>query len=61
VGHKGNETSVSDYVRNQGRANEYKQIHREDQLSLFDDLAGHERSGSILGVEQCLYWTATEP
>lgn len=38
VGHKGNETSVSDYVRKQGRKNEYKQIHRENQLSLFDDL-----------------------
>jgi len=38
VGHKGNKTSVSDYVRKQGRKNEYKQIHRENQLSLFDDL-----------------------
>lgn len=37
VGHKGNETSVSDYVRNQGRSKEYKKLY-ESQISLFDDL-----------------------
>ena len=36
VGHKGNEESVRNYVQNQGRAKEYKQLHREVQLSLFD-------------------------
>ncbi len=34
VGHKGNEESVANYVRNQGREQEYKIIHRE-QLMLF--------------------------
>jgi REP element-mobilizing transposase RayT len=36
VGHKGNEESVRNYVQNQGRGKEYKQLHRETQLSLFD-------------------------
>ena len=36
VGHKGNEESVKNYVQNQGRGKEYKQLHREVQLSLFD-------------------------
>jgi REP element-mobilizing transposase RayT len=34
VGHKGNEESVANYVRSQGREQEYKTLHRE-QLSLF--------------------------
>ncbi|MFA6342868.1 MAG: IS200/IS605 family transposase [Fibrobacteraceae bacterium] len=38
VGQKGNETSVSEYVRNQGREKEYKQLFRERQLSLFDTM-----------------------
>ncbi len=37
VGHKGNEDSVTDYVRNQGLEKEYKRIHKDDgQTSLFD-------------------------
>ena len=36
VGHKGNEESVRNYVQNQGKGKEYKQLHREVQLSLFD-------------------------
>ena len=36
VGHKGNEESVRQYVQNQGRGKEYKQLHREIQMSLFD-------------------------
>ena len=35
VGHKGNEESVRNYVQNQGKGKEYKQLHREVQLSLF--------------------------
>jgi len=34
VGHKGNEESVVNYVRSQGREQEYQMLHRE-QLSLF--------------------------
>jgi REP element-mobilizing transposase RayT len=34
VGHKGNEESVANYVRNQGREQEHQMLHRE-QLSLF--------------------------
>ena len=34
VGHKGNEESVANYVRNQGREKEYQILHRE-QLMLF--------------------------
>lgn len=34
VGQHGNEESVKNYVKNQGREKEYKQLHRE-QLSLF--------------------------
>src|SRR3990172_2957403 len=36
VGHKGNEESIRNYVQNQGKGKEYKQLHREVQLSLFD-------------------------
>jgi len=36
VGHKGNEESVRRYVQDQGREKEYKQLHRAEQLSLFD-------------------------
>ena len=36
VGYKGNEESVKQYVQNQGRGKEYKRLHREVQLSLFD-------------------------
>ena len=35
VGQKGNEETIANYVRKQGREEEYKQIHRE-QLELFD-------------------------
>lgn len=35
VGRSGNEEAVKNYVRNQGREKEYKQLHREQQLSLF--------------------------
>ena len=35
VGQKGNEQTIANYVRNQGRDAEYQQIHRE-QLALFD-------------------------
>ena len=35
VGQKGNESTIANYVRNQGRETEYKQLHR-GQLSLFD-------------------------
>jgi putative transposase len=34
VGKKGNETTIIKYVKEQGRTNEYEQLHR-DQLSLF--------------------------
>ena len=34
VGKHGNENTISNYVREQGRQNEYQQIHR-DQLTLF--------------------------
>ena len=34
VGHKGNEESIANYVRSQGRENEYQKLHRQ-QLSLF--------------------------
>jgi len=34
VGKQGNENSIAEYVKNQGRVNEYKQLHRT-QLSLF--------------------------
>ena len=34
VGKKGNETTIINYVREQGRTNEYEQLHR-DQLSSF--------------------------
>jgi putative transposase len=33
-GQKGNEESIANYVRNQGRENEYQKLHRE-QLTLF--------------------------
>jgi REP element-mobilizing transposase RayT len=36
VGQRGNEESIKAYVQNQGRAKEYKQLHRDEQLSLFD-------------------------
>ncbi len=36
VGQRGNEESIRAYVQNQGRAKEYKQLHRDEQLSLFD-------------------------
>jgi REP element-mobilizing transposase RayT len=35
VGQKGNEKTIANYVRNQGREAEYQQLHRE-QLVLFD-------------------------
>jgi len=35
VGQKGNEKTIANYVRNQGRETEYQQLHR-DQLALFD-------------------------
>jgi REP element-mobilizing transposase RayT len=35
VGQKGNEKTIANYVRNQGRETEYQQLHRE-QLALFD-------------------------
>jgi len=35
VGHKGNEETVRMYVKNQGIANEYKCLHKAQQLSLF--------------------------
>jgi putative transposase len=35
VGQNGNEKTISNYVRNQGREKEYQQLHRE-QLALFD-------------------------
>ncbi len=35
VGQKGNEKTIANYVRNQGRQTEYQQLHRE-QLALFD-------------------------
>ena len=35
VGQKGNEETIANYVRKQGREKEYKQLHRE-QLELFD-------------------------
>ena len=35
VGQKGNEETIANYVRKQGREEEYKQIHRE-QLELLD-------------------------
>ncbi|WP_321532788.1 IS200/IS605 family transposase [uncultured Desulfuromonas sp.] len=35
VGQKGNEQTIANYVRNQGREAEYQQLHRE-QLVLFD-------------------------
>jgi putative transposase len=39
VGHKGNEDSVTDYVRNQGLEKEYKRIHKDDgQTSFFEHL-----------------------
>ena len=34
VGKKGNETTIVNYVKEQGRTDEYEQLHR-DQLSLF--------------------------
>ena len=34
VGKKGNETTISKYVKEQGRTDEYEQLYR-DQLSLF--------------------------
>jgi len=34
VGKKGNEATIINYVKEQGRTNEYEQLHR-DQLSLF--------------------------
>ena len=34
VGQQGNENTIGEYVRNQGRGNEYKRLHRT-QLSLF--------------------------
>ena len=34
-GQKGNEQTIANYVRNQGREAEYQQLHRE-QLVLFD-------------------------
>lgn len=34
VGQKGNEETIANYVRNQGREQEYQQLHRE-QLTLF--------------------------
>lgn len=39
VGHKGNEDSVTDYVRNQGLEKDYKRIHKDDgQTSFFEQL-----------------------
>ena len=39
VGEHGNEKVITEYVRNQGRAgDEYKKIHDENQLQLFQDL-----------------------
>jgi len=39
VGEHGNEKVITEYVRNQGRAgDEYKKIHDESQLQLFQDL-----------------------
>ena len=35
VGQKGNEETIANYVRNQGREEEYQRLHRE-QLGLFD-------------------------
>jgi REP element-mobilizing transposase RayT len=34
VGKQGNETTITKYVKEQGRTNEYEQLHK-DQLSLF--------------------------
>jgi len=39
VGEHGNEKVITEYVKNQGRAgDEYKKIHDENQLQLFQDL-----------------------
>ena len=39
VGEHGNEKVITEYVKNQGRAgDEYKKIHDENQLKLFQDL-----------------------
>ena len=39
VGEHGNEKVITEYVKNQGRAGEeYKKIHDENQLKLFQDL-----------------------
>jgi putative transposase len=35
IGRHGNEEYLRNYVREQGREKEYKQLHREQQLSLF--------------------------
>ena len=35
VGQSGNEKTIAEYVKKQGRANEYSQLHRQ-QLRLFD-------------------------
>lgn len=35
VGQKGNEESIANYVRSQGREKEYQMLHREQQLTLF--------------------------
>ena len=35
VGQKGSEETIRKYVQNQGKSNEYKQLHKQ-QLSLFD-------------------------
>ena len=35
VGQKGNEESIANYIRSQGRENEYQVLHREQQLTLF--------------------------
>ena len=37
VGYRGNEETISQYVKGQGREKEYKQLHRQEiQLDLFD-------------------------
>jgi|GEM_PF-2237228 len=36
VGRHGNEDHIRNYVKEQGREKEYVQLHREQQLSLFD-------------------------
>jgi len=39
VGEHGNEKVITEYVKNRGRAGEeYKKIHDENQLKLFQDL-----------------------